>query len=196
MGLAMSSITKSLALILIGIMAISCMSVLIAKSVSAQTDPTTPRPAVPEFNAKVNASSLEVTIKNQPIIAYTEANGSIPSLYYGFRFKDHNSTFLNWYDSPIWYFLGYSTYETYYKASDSDYTTVSFPLEKYPLKYTLNSGRIDVQVMALIGNETPSNAQNRTVYLFDGVISDWSNTQYITIPESNCFTKPNFDTTN
>jgi hypothetical protein len=83
----------------------------------------------------------------------------------------------------MWYFFGYSSYGTYYKASASDYTIVSFPFEN--LTYTLNSGRIDLQVMALIGNEIPSHEQNGRVYVFDGVISDWSNTQTITIIESN-----------
>jgi hypothetical protein len=183
MGLAMSSITKSLALILIGIMAISCMSVLIAKSVSAQTDQTIPRPSAPEFTAKVNASSLEVTIKNQPIIAYMDANGSIPSLYYGFRFKDH-ANFHSWGNyAPLYYVLP-STYGTYYKASNSDYTLVSFTVGNYPLEGILASGQVDMQVITKIGNELPTNIENGTVYTFDGVTSDWSNTQTITIPAS------------
>ena len=60
----MDSITKSFALILIGIMAISCISLLTVKSASAQT---IPRPSVPEFTAKVVDTTLEVTIKNQPL---------------------------------------------------------------------------------------------------------------------------------
>src|SRR5665648_355275 len=102
----MDSITKSFALILIGIMAISCMSVLTAKSVSAQTDQTIPRPAVPEFTAKVVDTNLEVTIKNQPLTPYE--NGSYPNLYYMFRFRDNNTMIGQWYYDPIYYVLPYT----------------------------------------------------------------------------------------
>src|SRR5665648_370788 len=132
----MDSITKSFALILIGIMAISCMSVLTAKSVSAQTDQTIPKPAVQEFTAKVVDSNLEVTIKNQPVTPYE--NGSYPSLYYMFRFKDNNTMIGHWDYDPM-YFVLPSTYGGYHKASDSDFTTVSLSLEgkQFP------SGQID-----------------------------------------------------
>src|SRR5665647_1898307 len=115
----MDSITKSFALILIGIMAISCMSILTVESVSAQT---TPRPSVPEFTAKVVDTTLEVTIKNQPLTPYE--NGSYPSLYYMFRFGDNNTRIGSWDYDPM-YFVLPSTYGGYYKASDSDFTTVS-----------------------------------------------------------------------
>jgi hypothetical protein len=61
---------------------------------------------------------------------------------------------------------------------------VSFPIKNYPLKYILNSGRIGMQVMTLVGNEVPTNEQNGTVYGFDGVWSGWSDVQTITIPVS------------
>ena len=163
----MDSITKSFALILIGIMAISCMSVLTVNSASAQT---IPKPSVPEFTVKVVGSSLEVTIKNQPLTTYE--NGSYPNLYYGFRFKDHENI-QDWNYAPI-YYVGISSYGTYYKASASDYTVLSFPLRSYPLTGILDSGQVDLQVMALIGNEVPTNYENGSVYGFDGVTSVWS----------------------
>ena len=46
------------------------------------------------------------------------------------------------------------------------------------------SGQVDMQVMALIGNEVPTNYENGTVYGFDGATSAWSNTQTIAIPIS------------
>ena len=148
----MGKVDKSIPLILVVILAVS--SLIMVESAFAQSKL---KPSVPEFTVRFVESSLEVTIKNQPITAYVDANSSNPSLYYGFRFADHNATTPDWYDVPMWYFFGYSSYETYYKASDSDNTVVSFPLEN--LTYTLNSGRVDMQVMALIGNEIPSNAQ-------------------------------------
>jgi hypothetical protein len=48
----------------------------------------------------------------------------------------------------------------------------------------LGSGQVDLQVMALIGNEVPTNYENGTVYGFDGVESFWSSTQTITVPVS------------
>ena len=168
------------------------MSILTAKSVSAQT---TPRPSVPEFTARLTASSLEVTIKNQPLTRFDDINVSNPSLYYGFRFKDPNSVPNNWEYVPI-YFVGTSSYGTYYEASGSDYTIVSFSLDDYPFDGINHhtgiskNGPIDIQVMALIGIEIPTTEQNGTVYRFDGETSDWSNTQTITIPESNTSPTP------
>lgn len=176
---------KVFSLLIVAILAVS--SLIMVESAFAQS---TPKPSVPEFTVRIVESSLEVTIKNQVITAYVDTNSSNPSLYYGFRFKDHNETSANWHDEPMFYFFGYSSYGTYYKASASDYTIVSFPLENYPLKYTLNSGRIDLRVMALIGNEVPSNAQNGTVYIFDGVMGVWSNTQTVAIPDDSSSTSP------
>ena len=133
--------------------------------------------SVPDFTAKAFASTIEVTIKNQPLTSYE--NGSYPNLYYGFRFKDHNERIGFWdYDPP--YFVLPSTYGGYYKASDSDFTVVSLSLEDYDFP----SGQIDIQAVALVGNQYPTNMQNGTVYGFEGVISGWSNTQTLTISEN------------
>jgi hypothetical protein len=169
------------------VIVILLFSMLIAEIpviVESQLTTPSPSPNPPEFTARFVPSSLEVTIKNQPITEYLDKNISNPSLYYGFRFKDHNATSANWHDDPMYYFFGMSSYGTYYKASASDYTIVSFPLENYPLKYTLNSGRIDLQAIALIGIEIPTSEQNGRVYAFDGVISGWSDVQTVTIPIS------------
>jgi hypothetical protein len=189
----MDSITKSYALILIGIMAISCMRILTVESVSAQT---IHRPSVPEFTARLTASSLEVTIKNQPITGFDDINVSNLSLYYGFRFKDPNNINIgDWYYAPI-YFVGLSSYGTYYEASTSDYTIISFPLDNYPFDGANHrtgiskSGPIDMQVIALIGIEVPTDQQDGKVYRFDGVTSDWSNTQTITLPASSSSPSP------
>ena len=171
----MGKIAKNFALFLTLILAVSCLTLLMVESATAQT---TSKPSVPEFTVRIVASSLEVTIKNQPITAYVDTNSSNPSLYYGFRFKDHNDTFPNWNYSPI-YYVGISSYGTYHKASTSDYTIVSFPVGSYPLTGILGSGQVDLQVIALIGNEVPTNYENGTVYGFDGVESVWSSIQTI-----------------
>ena len=150
-------------------------------STPTPTPTLTPSPSPPEFTAKFAASSIEVTIKNQPL-GYVDTNGSNPSLYYGFRLKDHENI-QDWNYAPI-YYVGISSYGSYYKASASDCTVVSFPLGSYPLTGILSSGQVDLQVMALIGNEVPTNYENGTVYGFDGVTSNWSDIQTITIPVS------------
>lgn len=188
----MDSQTKCFALILIGIVAISCMSVLTVESATAQT---TNRPSVPEFTARLTASSLEVTIKNQPLTGFDDINVSNPSLYYGFRFKDPNNVPNNWEYVPI-YFVGTSSYGTYYEASGSDYTIVSFSLDNYPFDGINHhtgiskSGPIDMQVMALIGIEVPTDQQGGKVYRFDGVTSDWSITQTLTISDESVSPSP------
>ena len=152
------------------------------------TPQPTPSPSPSEFTAMFVASSLEVTIKNQPLAGYVGTNGSNQSLYYGFRFKDHENM-QDWNYAPT-YYVGSSSYGTYYKASTSDYTVVSFPLGSYPLTGILGSGQVDLQIMALIGNEVPTNYENGTVYGFDGVTSVWSNEQTITMPASSTSLTP------
>ena len=149
-------------------------------------------PTVPEFTVAIVASSLEVTIKNQPITAFVDTNSSNPSLYYGFRFKDHENI-QDWNYDPLYYVLP-STYGTYYEASNFDYTVVSFTFESYPLTGILGSGKVDVQVMALIGNEFPTNYENGTVYGFDGVTSVWSSTQTIAIDGNTSINQVPFST--
>jgi hypothetical protein len=136
-----------------------------------------PKPSVPEFTAKADATAIEVTIKNQPLSSYE--NGTYPSLYYGFKFKDLNARVGFWEYDPI-FFVGPSTYGGYYKASDSEFTVVSLSLEGYDFP----SGQIEIQSIALVGNQYPTDMQNGTVYGFEGEISDWSNTQTIFIGEN------------
>jgi hypothetical protein len=136
-----------------------------------------PKPSVPEFTVKASATAIEVTIKNQPLSSYE--NGSYPNLYYGFRFKDLNARIGFWDYDPI-FFVGSSTYGGYYKASDSDFTAVSLSLGGYHF----SSGQIDIQAIALVGNQYPTDMQNGTVYGFEGEISGWSNTQTLIITSS------------
>jgi hypothetical protein len=169
----MDSIAKSFPLILVEVMAISCMSILMVESVSAQT---IPRPSVPEFTTKVVDTNLEVTIKNQPLTPYQ--NGSYPNLYYMFRIQDHNLGYPNWMIEPN-FFVGSISYGEYYKASDSEFTVVL-------LSYNFSSHQIDIQTMALVGNQVPYRdpAVQGTLYKFDGENSDWSNTQTITLTQT------------
>lgn len=163
---------KGLALMLVFALAASSLTTL--ESATAQT---MPQPSVPEFTLKgVDATTVEVTIKNQPLTPYE--NGSYPNLYYMFRIQDHNLGHPNWMIEPN-YFVGFISYGEYYKASDSEFTVVS-------LSYNFPSDQIDIQTMALVGNQVPYTdpAVQEILYKFDGENSGWSNTQTITIPAS------------
>jgi hypothetical protein len=61
----MGRINNALALFLTLIIATSCLTLLIFKPANAPS----PLPSTPEFTSKVVASSIEVTIKNQPLTA-------------------------------------------------------------------------------------------------------------------------------
>ncbi len=169
-----------LGLLLIAVIALS--SLTIVWSAFAQS---IPEPSVPEFTVKAVVTTIEVTIKNQQLTPFE--NGSYPNLYYGFRFKDHNERIGFWDFYPLYFTLP-STYGAYYKASDSDFTIVSLSLESHHFP----SEQIDIQAIALVGNQYPTNMQNGTVYGFQGVNSGWSNIQTLTIGENlSSSTEPN-----
>jgi hypothetical protein len=165
-------VSKLAVLLLIAVLTLSSLTMV--GSAFAQS---LPKPSVPEFTAKVVDNTLEVTIKNQPLTPYE--NGSYPSLYYMFKYKDHNERVGFEYYDPV-YFVLPSTYGGYYKASDSDFTVVSLSLEgrQFP------SEQIDVQAIALVGNQYPTDMQGGTVYGFEGVVGSWSNIQTVTFEEN------------
>lgn len=168
----MTSVNKLVSQSLFALLVLS--SLMMVGSAFAQSNS---EPSVPDFTAKAFVSTIEVTIKNQPLTSYE--NGSYPSLYYMFRFKDHNERVGFWdYDPP--YFVLPSTYGGYYKASDSDFTVVSLSVDGHHFP----SGQIDIQAIALVGNQYPTNIQNGTVYGFEGIMSGWSNIQTLAIGEN------------
>ena len=134
------------------------------------------KPSIPEFTAKIITNNIEITVKNQPLTPYE--NGSYPNLYYMFRFKDHNAEEGFWDYDPE-YFVLPSTYGGYYEASNSEFTVVSLSIKDHHFP----SGQIDIQAIALVGNQYPTDMQNGTVYGFEGEISGWSNYQTLTINE-------------
>jgi hypothetical protein len=82
----MGRIGKTFALILTLIIAMSCLTLLIVKPVSAQSIPI---PSLPQFTVSfVNASStIEISIESQPF-AYSN-NGSLYQEYFNIRVKQH-----------------------------------------------------------------------------------------------------------
>jgi len=87
---------------------------------------------------------------------------------------------VDWIYAPP-YYVGKSTYGTYYKASSSDYTTVLLPLERYQLSGLSVYKQVHFQAMALVGNDFPTTLEEGNVYGFEGVESEWSNIQTLTI---------------
>lgn len=111
----MDNVNKSLALILILIMAISSLSLMMVKPAFAQS---IPMPSAPTFTVQyidyttyvaptytinpytgqnqttsyggqIDNQTMEFIIKNQPFTPYTDSNGNHIGLYYNFRFKGH-----------------------------------------------------------------------------------------------------------
>ena len=168
----MKSVSKLVSQLLIALLILSSLTII--RSVFAQS---LLKPSVPEFTVKVVANTIEVTIKNQLLTPYE--NGSYPSLYYMFKYKDHNERIGFEYYDPV-YFVLPSTYGGYYKASDSDFTVVSLSIEGRDFP----SGQIDIQAIALVGNQYPTDMQGGTVYGFEGVVGSWSNIQTYTFEEN------------
>ena len=171
----MGSISKSFALILLVIMALS--SLLMVESASAQS---IPKPSVPEFTLKfvdhsydvpttfsidpytgenvtylgyhVKRVTLEVTIKNQPFVPYYDtASGWNISFYYNIRMKG--------YYLEDWMEL-YRPSDGYPTQSDAEYTVISLgTLGENGLSLATNAkmidvpsgGKVDFQVKAMIG---------------------------------------------
>lgn len=175
----MVRISNSLSLILILIMASS--SLIIVESASAQS---IPKPSVPEFSLKVAhpydgaPTNIEITIKNQPFNSYVDTSGNYASLYYNVRFKGHYA--------EGWRYYPENRSAGYIKASLSEYTTISLGLGNSPLGTIPAGGIVDFQIQALIGHDNPESYQ----YQFTGEISDWSNTQTITVPATSVSPTP------
>lgn len=177
----MYSADKSIALVLILIIAISSLSLMMIKPANAQTS----KPSVPEFSLKLidfsGAKAIELSIKNQPFESYQD-NGQPISLYYNVHFKLHNSD--SW---TALYYCG----DVFPTHSSSEYIKLDYPLtltspgsssyyllkEKAGNYYILSqispNDQLDFRVQAMEGTLTSAS--------FTGQTSDWTNIQTITI---------------
>ena len=158
----MGCLSKSLASVLILIVALSSACVLMVKPVNAQT---TPSPSVPQFRLSLqgwtNNYYVQIIINNQPFTT----NGS-NQLYYFIRLKDHNSSDNNWLISRQ---IEQQTYLT-------DVTGMLIPSFKMPHTPFIvpNGTLVDFQVEAVIGIASGNSA--------NGQSSGWSPTQTIYVP--------------
>jgi hypothetical protein len=121
--------SRSLSMVLVCILVVSCANLLAVKPVEAQS---IPKPSVPQFTVRYIDSSydilptygidqytgenitvkngehidnrtIEFTVKNQPFTTYTDSSGNYIGLYYNFRYKGHYGTEWSYYPfNPDW----------------------------------------------------------------------------------------------
>ena len=178
----MGKIIKCLALILISAMVVSSLSLLMVKPASAETATLAPMPSVPVPQFTVTpliGGSVELLIKNQPfnysdVQSYYQFNFSNPSVYYNIRIKYHNET-------DDWAEL-YNAENGLLAQSNFSYTIISIAVPP--------DAQTDIQVDAMIGiitrvfNPQATSQIEMYPYVFEGLTSDWSNTQTATMPLS------------
>jgi hypothetical protein len=203
----MGNTSKTLALILILMMAILCARLLTVKPAYAQSTPT---PSVPQFTlqlvgppVRVNTtysldtntgqivakigytneySAVNITIKNQ---FFSDLGSN--TFYYNVRIKPHNSAD-NW--TVLWTLPGS---ESFPRQSNSEYTIIPLGIDgpvytEYFVYPEIPVGtEIDIQVEAMIGVIAPTGFS--PLYgpygaAFSGETSAWSSTQTVTVPEN------------
>jgi hypothetical protein len=132
----------------------------------------------------VENKSIEITIKNQPFTPYTDADGNEINIYYNVRVKGHFGQDWTELYSPYSDSVRGGYYGSYSKSpvqSSSEYTVLSLSAD-YP-----DGAQVDYQVNAHAGYYTdywPYVGVGGFIWLFNGEFSGWSNTQTITIGES------------
>jgi hypothetical protein len=204
---------KGFSLLLVVILAVS--SLIMVESASAQS---IRKPPVPEFTIETVSHPYDVppsittatdpytgkqTTTTQP--GYHVENktleavikNSLGTSYYNFRYKGHYAQEWSYFPFDPNSSNGYNFYdagEVPNPASSSDYTVIT--LSFLPQSATAG-GQIDIQVQALSGNYDAIpyghmiNVGGPTYdFIFKGAISDWSNTQTITIGETSNTTSP------
>jgi len=196
----MYSFGKSITLLLILTICISCLTPLI-KPVNAQT---VPKPSMPEFTVQlvdrsyneppayqtdpytgetkliwagghVDNKTLDFTIKNQPFTRYKDANGNDVELYYKIQ---HKGYFEDWSDSP-------SFNIDIVRPSSSEDTFASFTISKFSGWDISPNGTVDIRVKAITGYYSVDNSYPWPGRSFLNTVSesDWSNTQTISISD-------------
>lgn len=197
-------------------MAISSPNLLMVKPATAQATP----PSVPEFTLSVADHSHNVPstttsstdpytgktttttvpgyhVENKTIDAVIKNN--LNASYYNFRWKGHFASEWSYHPFDPNFLSGYNFYNAYsvpFQAiSNPDNTVVTLFLVPDTIPA---GGQVDVQVQALIGNydAIPYGHFGAVLggptydFIFKGTISNWSDTQTITIPETSTSVSP------
>jgi hypothetical protein len=143
-------------------------------------DPSTGKAVITQAGYNEVYRKVWVDIQNQPFVPYNNSNGQLIQLFYDVRWKGHSDN--SWEGPP--------DYIRYTQLSGSPATGIIIGFKGYKgsdgwmqlLDYVPGS-QIDFQVKASIGYYTADN-------VFIGETSGWSNTQTITISESQTPTSP------
>lgn len=128
--------------------------------------------------------TIEVKIKNQPFIPFTDSDGREIKFYYNIRIKGHYEEWGSEFD-VVYNFGEMPT------RSNSEYTAISYhsdgtysfnlsPVSRY-LEVSPD-GEVDFQVQALIGFPYEEVIGGSRFWFFTGETSEWSNTQTLRIP--------------
>jgi len=139
-----------------------------------EIDPYTGEKIITSYGYREENKSIEVTIKNQPFTSTLDASGNYTSLYYNVQFKGQ-------------YTDEWNNARAFYNASNSEYTVISISLIPYQIP---DGSPLDFQVRAFIGYavrkayDSILPPEMMIYYEYIGQAGDWSNTQTITIGES------------
>jgi hypothetical protein len=156
---------------------------------SYDVPPKTTTTTDPYTNETITTTIPGYHVENKTIEA--TINNNIGASYYNFRYKGHYENEWRYYpfdpNSSLPYFLS-DSYSVPYQASTSSYTVAALPSIFF--KDIRVGGEVDVQVQALFGDfraepfghiGLPAPTYD---FYFEGTTSDWSDTQTVTIGES------------
>jgi hypothetical protein len=156
-------------------------------------DQYTGKTVVKEGGYHVDNRSIQFTIKNQPFTPYMDPSGNQTGLYYNFRIKGAYGTEWDYFPfAPSGWstrrygglFGGNSTESPADLAqSNTEYTIITIQI---PGVYRVPAeAKLEVQAQAIIGYMVATDYMMAGhAYFFTGESSDWSNTQTLTIGES------------
>jgi hypothetical protein len=151
------------------------------------TDPYTNNTVIQTYGSHVDNRTVVITIKNEPFTPFNDSNGNTINLFYNIRYKGtfgQDWTEMYGGERTVWY---------NYDDSDNNY---GYRIQNYASQNTIvvmsspaQQGQMDIQVEALKGYTNRTIIQGHIFmsvvgYTFYGEESGWSNTQTITLGES------------
>ncbi len=185
----MGRISKTFALSLTIVIAVSCLTLLTVKPVNAQTKP---KPSVPLFTVRfvemVSTPStkdklplVNITIESQPFTSYNDQNGNKINLYYLIDWK--RSTDYSWQQTeiPLSQLNNNNTSNTLYFFQQTGINSTTYMVALVQSGSPSPAGPVEFQVEAVIGYISYGGYTPTTI---KGETSGWSTTQTIVIPTS------------
>jgi len=151
------------------------------------TDPYTNNTVIQTYGNHVDNRTVVITIKNEPFTPFTDNDGNTINMFYNVRYKGtfgQDWTRVYGVERTVWYNYDNPDDEYGYKiqnyASQNTVVVIASPAQQ---------GQMDIQVEALQGYTNRTTIDGHIFfavvgYTFYGEESGWSNTQTITIGES------------